>query len=500
MKRFPLVIFLLFLLLTVLLLAACGGSNPADTSAPTTTAPATSAPASTAPVTSSPVTSSPVTTAPVTTAPVTSAPTTTAPVPLTAAYTVEYYLQNGIGSGYTRADEATEQLNGRPGTLAVAEEKDFPHFTLDREASVLEGNIEDDGSLTLRVYYTRATYTVSAEAADHGTVTGGGTYRYGSIVRLTAAPAPGYELLGWYDGATLISTELTCKVTAESARHLTAKFFFDEAAFAPFTYTLDDTACVITGLKPTADPVTEIVIPRAATAIGERAFEDFLYLTSVTFAEGSRCKSIGAGAFFGCSGLLSLTIPASVTSIGERVFTYCDKVAIYCEVGAKPAGWDIYWNHWACPVIWNCKTHEISSGGAIYTVIDGIRYALWNNGEATVAGQPLTLKTAVIPTEVTYKNKTYPVKGIGYCAFQYCFELAEVSIPESVTSIGERAFWQCEALASVTIPESVTSIGNYAFEGCSSLTIYCEAASELSGWDSDWNNSNRPVVWDCKNK
>ena len=35
----------------------------------------------------------------------------------------------------------------------------------------------------------------------------------------------------------------------------------------------------------------------------------------------------------------------------------------------------------------------------------------------------------------------------------------------------------------------------YAFSGCSNLTIYCEATSQPSGWDYDWNDSNRPVVW-----
>lgn len=495
MKRSPLIIFLLFLLSAVLLLAACGSSDPADTTAPVTTAPATSAPATAVPTTAPATSASPASTAPVTTAPVTSAP-----APLTATYTVEYYLQNVTGSGYTRVDEATEQPSGVSGAPVTAEEKAFPHFTLDREASELEGMIKSDGSLVLRVYYKRATYAIGAEAAEHGTVTGGGTYRYGAAVSLTATPAPGYELLGWYDGATLLSAEPTYTLTAESARSITARFFFDEAAFAPFTYTLDATACVITGLADTATPATRVVIPRAATAIGERAFENCVYLTEIAFAEGSRCTSIGAGAFFGCSGLLSLTIPASVTSIGERLFTYCDKVAVYCEVGAKPTGWDLYWNATGCHVIWSCKTHEVSSGGAIFTVIDGIRYALWNNGEATVAGQLYTLETAAIPTEVTYKNKTYPVKGIGYCAFQYCFELTEVSIPASVSSIGENAFWQCEALARITVPASVTSIGRYAFEGCEMLTVYCEATEQPTGWDSAWNPSSCPVVWSCKDQ
>ena len=45
------------------------------------------------------------------------------------------------------------------------------------------------------------------------------------------------------------------------------------------------------------------------------------------------------------------------------------------------------------------------------------------------------------------------------------------------------------------IPNTVTGIGINAFGNCNLLTIYCQSESEPSGWRSDWNNLNRPVVW-----
>ena len=61
------------------------------------------------------------------------------------------------------------------------------------------------------------------------------------------------------------------------------------------------------------------------------------------------------------------------------------------------------------------------------------------------------------------------VKSIGDKAFMWCEFHQSVTIPNSVTSIGNRAFCLCKYLRSVTIPNSVTKIGDYAFSSCVSL-------------------------------
>jgi hypothetical protein len=38
-------------------------------------------------------------------------------------------------------------------------------------------------------------------------------------------------------------------------------------------------------------------------------------------------------------------------------------------------------------------------------------------------------------------------------------------------------------------------MGESAFYGCEALVVYCEAEGRPSGWDSDWNSSNCPVIW-----
>ncbi len=148
-------------------------------------------------------------------------------------------------------------------------------------------------------------------------------------------------------------------------------------------------------------PITKktVTIPNSVTSIGQRVFENCSGLTSVTI--GNSVTSIGYYAFSGCYGLTSVTIPNSVTSIRERAFSGCSGL-----------------------------------------------------------------------TSVTIGNS---VTSIGYYAFDGCYGLTSVTIPNSVTTIVQSAFSNCRGLTSVTIGNSVTSIGKYAFSGCSKLTsIYCQ--------------------------
>ena len=136
--------------------------------------------------------------------------------------------------------------------------------------------------------------------------------------------------------------------------------------------------------------LTSVTIPNSVTSIGDYAFSGCSGLTSITIPNS--VTSIGDYAFRDCSGLTSITIPNSVTSIGDYAFSGC-------------------------------------SG----------------------------LISVTIPNSVT---------SIADNAFQNCRSLTSVTIPNSVTSIGDNAFRDCSGLTSVTIPNSVTNIGRYAFSGC----------------------------------
>lgn len=71
-----------------------------------------------------------------------------------------------------------------------------------------------------------------------------------------------------------------------------------------------------------------------------------------------------------------------------------------------------------------------------------------------------SLESVTIPNGIT---------DIGNYAFNECYSLASVTMPSSMTSININAFYSCYSLASISIPSGLTNIGNYAFYDCRSL-------------------------------
>ena len=140
---------------------------------------------------------------------------------------------------------------------------------------------------------------------------------------------------------------------------------------------------------------------------------------------------LGDYAFYGCSGLTSLTLPSSVTSIGNYAFTGCSGLT------------------------------SLTLPSSVTSIGD---YAFQDCSGLT---------SLTIPSGVT---------SIGNQAFYDCSGLTSLTIPSGVTSIGNYAFYGCSGLTSLTIPSGVTSIGKWAFRGCSGLTsiyVYPENLPEL---------------------
>ncbi|MCM1437842.1 MAG: leucine-rich repeat protein [Roseburia sp.] len=174
--------------------------------------------------------------------------------------------------------------------------------------------------------------------------------------------------------------------------------------------------------------LTSVTIPDSLTSIGDNAFYECTGLTSITVGENNTVYASQDGILYNKAKTEfvhipdniqgAITIPDSVTSIGDDAFRNCNSLtSITIGNGVTSIGWDAF------------------SGCSGLTSI-------------------------TIPDSVT---------RIGFGAFSNCSKLTSVKLGNGVTSIGDSAFSKCSSLISITIPDGVTSIGHYAFEDCSSL-------------------------------
>ena len=169
---------------------------------------------------------------------------------------------------------------------------------------------------------------------------------------------------------------------------------------------LDGTVVICDDTFRWRDNMREITLPSSVTSIGDKAFSCCLHLQEIT-------------------------LPSSVTSIGRRAFTYCS----------------------------NLREINTAESNKVYRAIDGV---LYTKDLKTIIRYPVGKedKKFVIPSGIT---------SIGDETFYQCESLKNITLPPSVTSIGKGAFWVCRSLETITLPPSVTSIGNNAFYNCSNL-------------------------------
>ena len=190
--------------------------------------------------------------------------------------------------------------------------------------------------------------------------------------------------------------------------------------------------------------ISSISIPNSVTSIGENAFKSCSALTSVTI--GNSVTSIGGNAFEDCSSLTSVTIGESVTSIGKKAFAYCSGLtSVTIPNSVTSIGDDAFRN---------------CSGLTSITIPNSVT-SIGSSAFAYCSG----LTSFTIPNSV---------ESVSNATFYECSSLSSVTLGHGVTNIGYNAFRYCSSLTSITIGKKVKSIGNYVFAGCSQLTnIIC---------------------------
>jgi hypothetical protein len=207
--------------------------------------------------------------------------------------------------------------------------------------------------------------------------------------------------------------------------------------------------------------LTSITIPSSVTSIEGAAFM-ISGLTSITIP--SSVTSIGDDAFLGCTGLTSITIPSSVTSVSYGIVANCTGLtSITIPSSVTSIGGEAFMSSGLTSI--TIPTSVTSIGDMAFYGCTGLWSLIIPNSVTSIGGSAFSTCTGL--TSLTIPNS---VDSIGVGAFEYCTGLTSVTLPNSIKSIPVNTFYGCYRLTSFTIPNSVDSIGHYSFYGCSGLT------------------------------
>ncbi len=209
--------------------------------------------------------------------------------------------------------------------------------------------------------------------------------------------------------------------------------------------------------------LTQVQVPNGVTHIGYRAFYADAALVSVELPDS--VTSIGDYVFVGCSALSAITIPAAVVEVGYMAFDGCSSLrSVTFDGGVK------YMEEYAFN---GCSALE-----AVY-ITD---LALWCATDFYNAGaNPLTNAHHLYLNGELVTELVLPGGDIGRYAFYGCTELAQVIVPEGVTSIGTSVFYNCKNLktvynfSSLDIVKGKTTHGYVAYYADN---VYCAPCGE----------------------
>ena len=184
--------------------------------------------------------------------------------------------------------------------------------------------------------------------------------------------------------------------------------------------------------------LTQVSLPASLTSIGESAFGNYSSLQQVNFSEN--LTAIGKSAFEGCSSLQQVNFPKNLTAIGIRAFQYCRDL----------------------------KQVDLSTCTAL-TKIGERNFSMCSK-----------LEKVVFPKNLTVIEKE---------AFSYCRNLTQAVLVgcTALSEIGVNAFNSCQNLTYVTMPKNLSIIGHNAFSNCSGVNEFnfytCTAITAI-GYDA----------------
>lgn len=221
--------------------------------------------------------------------------------------------------------------------------------------------------------------------------------------------------------------------------------------------------------------IQDITFPDSLLVIGVSAFQGCRNLMDVVIPNG--CEEVMDSAFYGCRSLRTIEIPASVSHVGRNAFpknaVLIVKKKSLAERYAKKFGLTYAYRRGQQKYIGGKKVEDLpldvsKDGSNRDASVISIGQYRWRDD----------IKKVIFPDSLL---------SIGYCAFQGCRNLVDVSIPNGCEGIYDGAFEACTSLRTIKIPSSVKYIGPYAFPLDAVLLVskgsYAESYARNNGMD-----------------
>ena len=282
-----------------------------------------------------------------------------------------------------------------------------------------------------------------------------------------------------------------------------------------FTYEVHDGKATITGC--TSEDIYTLDIPHTidgypVVSIGTSAFQGYTNLMDVFIPEGVEtiesfafyeCEnlqflylpdsliSIGEKAFFYCKSLMELEFGDNLKSIGDGAFSYCYELPFYLEFpeGLESIGMGAFYYCASLETVLLPNSLK-DLGSKSFAMCGSLDYIYIPDGVTRIGSQVLYQSACYYYSSNWYGDAFYiglylleskksisgsytTLKGITNIAdgaFENCYSLTEVVLPDSLQVIGTSAFDSCYELQSINIPSGVTTIGDKAFYECKAAT------------------------------
>ena len=200
------------------------------------------------------------------------------------------------------------------------------------------------------------------------------------------------------------------------------------------------------------------------TVIGQEAFKDNTSVTKVTFAKKGNLTTIGEAAFAGCTALKSISLPDSLTTLGEQAFALTGLTSVTIPKGLTEIPAYCFASCSALKSVTVPKTVQAIGDYAFYNCpkLSSVKLneGLVSIGAGAFSGDADYLSSIEKGKAYALKSVSIPasVESIGDSAFAYQDALTTITFAKKskLTAIPTGLAYGCESLKSVTLPDSVS--------------------------------------------